>query len=92
MDLEDLVIVSVDDHVIEPRDAFEGRISARFGDAAPHVVRGDDGRETWVFEGKECINFGLNAVAGKPPEEYNLDPTTYDAMRAGCYDVHRARS
>jgi predicted TIM-barrel fold metal-dependent hydrolase len=30
---------------------------------------------------------GLNAVAGCPPEEYGLNPTRYDQMRKGCYDV-----
>lgn len=88
VDVEDVVIVSVDDHVIEPRDAFEGRFPAKFAEDAPRVVTVDGGRETWLFEGRECTNFGLNAVAGKAPEEYNLDPTTYSNMRAGCYDVH----
>lgn len=88
MNLDDLVLVSVDDHVIEPSDIFDGRISKRFVDQAPKVVRLDSGRQVWVYEGKECPNFALNAVAGKPPEEYNNDPATYDDMRSGCYDVH----
>lgn len=33
-------------------------------------------------------NLGLNAVAGKPREMYNLDASRYDDMRPGCYDVH----
>src|SRR3974390_1191101 len=37
MRLEDLVLVSVDDHVVEPSDMFEGRIPARFAEAAPRV-------------------------------------------------------
>ena len=36
----------------------------------------------------EIPNFGLNAVAGRPPEEYGIDPTSFAEMRAGCYDVH----
>ncbi len=35
-------------------------------------------------------NVGLNAVAGRPPEEYGFEPTRLSQMRAGCYDV-RAR-
>ena len=35
MQLEDLVLVSVDDHVVEPPDMFEGRLPARFADAGP---------------------------------------------------------
>ena len=36
--LEDLVLVSVDDHVVEPPDMFEGRLPARFADQAPRVL------------------------------------------------------
>ena len=32
-------------------------------------------------------NVGLNAVAGRPKEEYGVDPTAFDEMRPGCYDV-----
>src|ERR1700690_2406554 len=34
------------------------------------------------------MNIGLNAVAGCPPGEYGLNPTRFDQMRPGCYDVH----
>ena len=37
MHLEDLILVSVDDHVVEPPDMFEGRLPARFADQAPRV-------------------------------------------------------
>ena len=33
-------------------------------------------------------NVGLNAVAGRDPLEYGLDPTSFDQMRKGCYDIH----
>ena len=32
-------------------------------------------------------NVGLNAVAGRPKEEYGVEPTAFDEMRPGCYDV-----
>jgi predicted TIM-barrel fold metal-dependent hydrolase len=31
---------------------------------------------------------GLNAVAGRPREEYGIEPMSYDEMRRGCWDVH----
>lgn len=83
----DLVIVSVDDHVVEPADMFEGRLPAKFADRAPRVVRNDLGQEMWLFEGVEFPNFGLNAVAGRPQEEYGVEPTSYAEIRDGCYDV-----
>ena len=87
MRTEDLVLVSVDDHVVEPRDLFANHLPAKWADLAPKSVRKDDGTDVWVYEGNEIPNIGLNAVAGRPPEEYNIDPTAYDDIRPGCYDV-----
>ena len=88
MQLEDLVLVSVDDHVVEPPDMFEGRMPARFADQAPRVDVRDDGTEIWRFDGKEATNIGLNAVAGRPVEEYGIEPTSFAEIRSGCYDIH----
>jgi predicted TIM-barrel fold metal-dependent hydrolase len=91
MQLEDLVLVSVDDHVVEPPDLFEGRLSQKYADVAPKLVRkvwGDHPVDVWQFMGAELPNIGLNAVAGRPPEEYAMDPQSFDDMRTGCYDIH----
>jgi predicted TIM-barrel fold metal-dependent hydrolase len=50
-------------------------------------VQRDDGTHAWLYDGKEIPNIGLNAVAGRPPDEYGMEPTSYDEMRPGCYDV-----
>ena len=42
----------------------------------------------WAFEGVEVPNVGLNAVAGRPPEEYGFEPTAFDEIRRGAYDIH----
>jgi predicted TIM-barrel fold metal-dependent hydrolase len=88
MRLEDMVLVSVDDHVVEPPDMFDRHVPAKWKDAAPRSVKRADGTDVWVYEDAEIPNIGLNAVAGRPPEEYNIDPTSYDDVRAGCYDIH----
>ena len=41
-----------------------------------------------MFNGVQIPNIGLNAVAGRPKEEYGVDPTAFDEMRPGCFDVH----
>jgi predicted TIM-barrel fold metal-dependent hydrolase len=87
MNVEDLVLVSVDDHIIEPREMFDAHIPERYRNRAPRVLTDDDGSEYWLFEGERAAYMGLNAVAGCPPEEYGLNPTRYDQMRKGCYDV-----
>jgi predicted TIM-barrel fold metal-dependent hydrolase len=81
-------IISVDDHLIEPRDLFEGRMPARFAEAAPHVVEFEDGRQAWVYEGNLYPNMGLNAVVGRRKDMWTMDPTRFDEMRKGCWDIH----
>jgi predicted TIM-barrel fold metal-dependent hydrolase len=87
MQLEDLILVSVDDHVVEPPGMFDNHLPAKWKDQAPKSVKRPDGTDVWVYEGSEIPNIGLNAVAGRPPEEYNVDPTKYEEIRAGCYDI-----
>jgi predicted TIM-barrel fold metal-dependent hydrolase len=89
MHVDELILVSVDDHVVEPRDMFERHISPKHRERAPRVLVHDDGCEYWKFEEQEAQYMGLNAVAGCPPEEYGLNPTRYDQMRPGCHDVHQ---
>jgi predicted TIM-barrel fold metal-dependent hydrolase len=87
VETSDLILVSVDDHVIEPPTMFDAHIPEKYRDRAPHVLEDDQGNEYWQFEDERAMNMGLNAVAGCPPEEYGLSPTRYDQMRPGCYDV-----
>jgi predicted TIM-barrel fold metal-dependent hydrolase len=87
VDVDDLIMISVDDHLVEPPHLFEGHISERFREQAPKVIRREDGSDVWVFNGAVIPNIGLNAVAGRPREEYGVEPTAFDEMRPGCYDV-----
>jgi predicted TIM-barrel fold metal-dependent hydrolase len=83
-----VTVVSVDDHVVEPPDAFVDRFPARYRDAAPRVVPTDDGGEAWSWNGELLPNVGFNAVAGRPSSEYGFEPTRFDEMRRGAWDVH----
>jgi predicted TIM-barrel fold metal-dependent hydrolase len=87
MHADDLILVSVDDHLVEPPALFEGRLPAGYSDRAPRVDRRADGSDVWVFNGSVIPNVGLNAVAGRPREEYGVEPTAFDEMRPGCFDV-----
>ncbi|RAU99373.1 amidohydrolase [Mycobacterium colombiense] len=88
MQPEDMILVSVDDHLVEPPNLFEGRVANKYADEAPRVIRQADGSEVWTFNGAIIPNIGLNAVAGRPREEYGIEPTAFDEMRPGCYDIH----
>jgi predicted TIM-barrel fold metal-dependent hydrolase len=81
-------VISVDDHVVEPPDAFVDRFPKKYADAAPRVVATDDGGEAWVWQGQELPNVGFNAVVGRPSSEYGFEPTRFDEMRRGAWDVH----
>jgi predicted TIM-barrel fold metal-dependent hydrolase len=87
MRMDDLILVSVDDHVVEPPHMFDRHIPAKYRDRAPRVVRKQDGSDVWLFEGRRIPNIGLNAVAGRPAQEYGVEPTAYDQLRPGCYDL-----
>lgn len=44
--IEQLKICDVDAHVLEPPDLWTSRMSSKWGDQVPHIVR-IDGRDTW---------------------------------------------
>jgi predicted TIM-barrel fold metal-dependent hydrolase len=80
-------IVSVDDHLIEPPDLFDGRMPAALADRAPAVVTLPNGRQAWSYEDDLYPNVGLNAVIGRPKAEWSMEPANFDEMRRGCWDV-----
>ena len=87
MHIDDMILVSVDDHVVEPPDMFDQHLPEKYKSVAPRVVQSDNGDDMWFYEGQLLPNIGLNAVAGKPQEEYGIEPTTFTEMRKGCWDI-----
>jgi predicted TIM-barrel fold metal-dependent hydrolase len=77
--------ISVDDHLIEPARLWQERVPERMRDIAPRIVREGES-EFWVYEDRQIVTTGLNAVAGKSREEFSPEPITYDDMRPGCYE------
>ena len=43
--------------------------------------------DTWQFRDVVIPNVALNAVAGRPKEEYGLEPQGLDEIRPGCWQV-----
>jgi len=78
-------LLSVDDHLIEPPNVWVDRLPQKYREIGPRVVR-DEGRDWWEYEDRRCETPGLNAVAGKDPSEWNMDPASFDDMIRGCYD------
>jgi predicted TIM-barrel fold metal-dependent hydrolase len=96
---EGVKVLSVDDHVVEHPNVWQDRLSAKYKEAGPQVVEIDAELETdigvkthgkqqaWRFEGRIYPQVGLNAVAGKDPHDFGLEPVRFDDMLPGCYDV-----
>src|SRR5271155_1935919 len=81
-------IISVDDHLIEPPDLFEGRVPTRFADRAPRIVEDAAGNQFWLYEDRQYPNIGLNAVIGRPKDQWSMEPARFEDMRPGCFDIH----
>jgi predicted TIM-barrel fold metal-dependent hydrolase len=88
MDIDDLILISVDDHLIEPPDIFLNHLDAKYQDRAPQLVRNAEGNDVWKFGAIVMETAALNAVAGRPKEEYGMEPQSLDEVRPGCYDPH----
>src|ERR1700712_3752908 len=69
---EDLILISVDDHICEPADMFTRQLPARWGDQAPRVRDEPNGSQQWYYGDLRGRNLGLNAVAGKPRKFFNI--------------------
>ncbi len=79
-------VISVDDHLVEPRHLFEGRMPAALADQAPYVKTTSKNHEIWVFDGQAYPQVGLNAVVGRSKDESPMEPVRFDQMRRGCWD------
>ncbi|MDQ2677726.1 MAG: amidohydrolase [Actinomycetota bacterium] len=90
MQMDDMILVSIDDHMIEPPDLFERHVPAKWRDQAPKVVRTDAGVDEWHFQGSATSTpFGMAATVGWPREEWGFNPGAYSELRPGCFDVHQ---
>ncbi len=81
-------VVSVDDHLVEPPDMFEGTIVRLVSSLSPlRVVETPEGHEVWEFDGNRYTQPGANAVAGRRPETVTPEPYRFEQMRPGCWDI-----
>jgi predicted TIM-barrel fold metal-dependent hydrolase len=79
-------IISIDDHVIEHPRVWLDRLPEKFQERGPQIIEDEQGHHIWKYDGDLYPQIGLNAVAGKKPEEFGMEPVRYDDMIPGCYD------
>ncbi len=88
MNMDDMILVSIDDHLSEPPNLFENHLPSALKPKAPRLVTLEDGTDRWVYEEYSLPNVGLNAVVGRPKEEYGMEPQSYAEIRKANYDIH----
>jgi len=87
MDINDMILVSIDDHIIEPPDMFDNHLPEKYKATGPKMVHTAEGKDQWEWEGQVVGSAGLSSVASWPKSEWNFDPTGLAEMRPGCYDI-----
>jgi predicted TIM-barrel fold metal-dependent hydrolase len=92
MDVNDLILVSTDDHIIEPPDMFEGLLPSKYADRAPRVVGDSKIGFNWEFDGTPAKQLALAATAGRgrgaEAQKLHTEPKSFAEIRPGTYDVH----
>ena len=89
MQMNDMILVSIDDHFIEPPDMYANHVPQKWLDEVPKVVRNEHGIDEWVFQGQRTSTpFGMAATVGWPREQWGFNPGAYSELRPGCFDVH----
>jgi len=86
MQMNDMVIISVDDHISEPPDMYKKHLSGENLATAPTFKSSPDGTNYWEYQGMKMPSVGLNAVVGRPLEEYGMEPTSLEQLRKGVYE------
>jgi predicted TIM-barrel fold metal-dependent hydrolase len=87
---EDMILLSIDDHSIEPPDMYHRHLPAKYKDRAPKIVKNDQGVDQWVFQGEASSTpFGMAATVGWPSEEWGFNPGAFSELRPGCFDIHQ---
>lgn len=78
-------LISADSHVNPPPTMWADYLPAALRDRAPRVESTAEG-DFQVFEGRRTPLLGINAMAGKKPEQYSWNVRRLEEQRAGGYD------
>lgn len=80
-------IIDTDTHLAEPPDLWTKRLSRKYADQAPRVIR-DERRnfDRWLIGGRKLTGVGSWATAGWPEYPPSFPPTQEDAF-LGAFDA-----
>jgi predicted TIM-barrel fold metal-dependent hydrolase len=81
-------VISVDEHIVEPAHLFETYMQPDLRDRGPQLIETSKGHQVWRFEDQTYFQLGMNAIVGRHPDTFIMEPFRFEHMRPGCYDVH----
>ncbi len=88
MEMNDMILVSIDDHTIEPPSMYLNHVPKKYLDQAPKVITNSEGIDQWVFQGEATSTpFGMAATVGWRNEDWGRDAGTYTELRPGTFDL-----
>ena len=65
MNPDDLILISVDDHIAEPATMFEAHVPQKYRDRMPRVVTDERGRQKWWYGDLPGRMLGLNSYENR---------------------------
>lgn len=84
---EDIKLISVDDHLVEPPHLWTERLPSRYRGIGPRVEELPNGREVWRYEDIVApVEIGMVRTREGLDREAFPDGVRFDEMRPGCYD------
>ena len=89
MTKDDMILISLDDHIVEPPTMYDQHLTPEQKQFAPKFLTDEKGNDVWEFDGQRFGNIGLNAVVGRPKDEYGMEPLSITDMRESCYMVDK---
>ena len=78
-------IISADSHVNPPKDLWTRSAPPKLKERAPRVESTPQG-DFWIVDSEISGAIGLDASAGRRPEEFRPAGLSYKDMRPGSYD------
>jgi predicted TIM-barrel fold metal-dependent hydrolase len=82
------LVISVDDHLVEPPNMFDGRLPEKYADRTPRVVDDGQGGQQWLFDNLVLKQIGINATVGQSRDRIMVEPVRFDEMRDGTWNIH----
>src|SRR5580693_743630 len=86
-------VIDADGHILEPLDLWDRYMDPKFRDGAPHLVKGEDGKDRLVIEertvGDSRRGFGGIGGIGARQGVVASDTMKYQEGRPGGFDPHQ---